>query len=84
MNQLINLKAIDFLVMIQNGTVKVLVQEDGTVNGLSVADEIIQEYDGFLVALNAFTNALGDMEYNVIKVATTEPSLDLDSAVEPE
>lgn len=60
------LNGIDFLIMAQNGTLKVDFDEKGNITGINLADEIIANYDGMLVALHTHTNSLMDSKYTVL------------------
>ena len=66
-NQKIILTAMDFLLMAQNGTLKVMLDDKGNVLGVNVADELVNQYDGMLVALSHYSDLMSKTNYTLIK-----------------
>ena len=66
-NQKIILTAMDFLIMAQNGTLKVMLDDKGNVLGVNVADELVNQYDGMLVALSHYSDLMSKTNYTLIK-----------------
>lgn len=70
------LTGLDFLTFVQNGTLKVIVDEYQNAIGLDMADEIIENYDGMLVALYEYSEEVGKLTYNVIQKEKKEKEIE--------
>lgn len=76
-NQKIILNAMDFLIMAQNGTLKVMVDDKGNVLGVNVADELVTQYDGILVALSHYSELMSKTSYTLIKRPSELPPIEM-------
>lgn len=66
MSKPIELNGIDFLLMAQNGSLKVDIDENGNIKGIDLDDSTVERFDGLLVALHDHTRLLMDNTYTVI------------------
>ena len=68
MAKIMEVNGLDFLIMAQNGILKVKTNETGEITGIELPDEMIEEYDGLVVAIHELPKAMSEIRYKVLKL----------------
>lgn len=74
----VQLNGIDFLLMAQNGTLRINLGKDGTIEGINLDDFTVERFDGMLVALQSFSELLANTNYTVIIKENKTPAAEIE------